>query len=167
MALEAACAGAEEYKGLVHTLTHEAAHIYDYFAHVTPFVEQALAAASDTSEDKDFTRGFWEAYSKTATGYSIPRRAETAAYGLGKKLPLSAALEQYKALAKTPFFSFYGSGSWAEDFAEAAAWTWLGRKLGISYSVSISAPGGEGIVFKPGAAMTSKGRENAIGDALE
>ena len=165
--LRSDCAGGEGYKGLVHTLTHEAAHIYDYFQHATPFVQPMLASPSDTPAAKDFTRGIWASYAQAASAYAIPRLGEIAPYGLGKRLPLSLALEQYSALAKTPFSSMYGAGSWAEDFAETAAWTWLREKLGIAYSVAISRPGAEEIRFTEGEARTSMARADALGDILD
>jgi hypothetical protein len=163
--LRSSCTG--EYRGLAHTLTHEAAHIYDYVRHATPYVDPATAGSSGGPESKDFTRGVWEGYSKPAASYAIPKREELAAYGLGKRLPLSLAPEQYAALARTPFASLYASGSWAEDFAEAAAWTWLGERLGVEYSVSISRGGREELRFQPGASATSKAREDALRDILD
>ena len=148
--LRSACEGGEKYKGLIQTLTHESAHIYDYFEHATPFVERHLAAASDSAASKDFTHGMWAGYFTPEPAYAIPERSETAFYGLGKKLPLSVARAQYAALAKTPFDSLYGAGSWAEDFAEAAAWTWLSERLGIEYSVAVLRGGREAERFAPG-----------------
>jgi hypothetical protein len=165
--LRVSCAGGEGYKGLIHTLTHEAAHIYDFSVRVTPFVEPLLATSSDKSEDKDFTRGFWEGYSKQAAAYSIPNRERFSFYGLGEKLPLPVAAEQYEALARTPFASMYGAASWAEDFAEAAAWTWLRDELGIAYSVVVRIPGKRELVFEPGKAKTSMAREDAIRAVLD
>ena len=151
--MRSSCTGAKDYRGLLQTLTHEAAHVYDYVHHVTPFVEPALGRFPDrtivAAEDCGFTRGAWEDYAKSLATYAIPRRAETASYGLGPKQPLSVALDQYRALAKTPFASFYGSGSWAEDFAEAATWTYLRDKLGIGYEVTILRGGARSCAFLP------------------
>ena len=160
--LRSACAGGEKYKGLIQTLTHESAHIYDYFEHATPFVERHLAAASDSAASKDFTNGMWAGYFTPEQAYAIPERNETAFYGLGKKLPLSVAQAQYAALAKTPFDSLYGAGSWAEDFAEAAAWTWLGERLGIEYSVAVLRGGREALRFSPGQVPGSAERRATL-----
>jgi len=160
-------AGGENYKGLLHTLTHEAAHIYDYIEHVTPFVERHLAAPGDSPEAKEFTRGIWAAYSVPAAAYAIPRLTETAAYGLGKALPRSIAAEQYAALAKTPFASLYGAGSWAEDFAEAATWAWLGKEDGIKYSVTVMRGERELATFAPGLGPTTQARQAALSVVLE
>jgi hypothetical protein len=163
--LRSSCSG--DYKGLVHTLTHEAAHIYDYFEGATPYVEAALAPASASAESRDFTKGIWTAYSSPAAAYSIPRLSELSAYGLGKKLPLSAAEGQYAALAKTPFASLYGASSWAEDFAESVAWAWLGKRLGISYEVGILRGGREELRFSPGQGSASDARKSAVSRALD
>jgi hypothetical protein len=163
--LRSVCTG--NYKGLIHTLTHEAAHLYDYAEHATPYTEAQLASAAATAATKDFTRGVWTDYSTPVPSYAIPRRSEIASYGLGKRLPLSLAAEQYAALAKTPFASLYGSGSWAEDFAEAAAWTHLANKLGIRYSVVVLRGGNEELLFLPGKTRASAARDAAIRSALE
>jgi hypothetical protein len=173
VSLASACPGGENYFGLIHTLTHEAAHIYDYVNRATPFVEPALArlalGASDPAPkaaDSTFARGVWEGYSKPVAAYAIPRRSETAAYGLGTALPVSVAGDQYRALASTPFASFYGSGSWAEDFAEAATWTYLKKKLGIRYEVAVLRGGKEELRFRPDASRWSEERKAAIEKAI-
>jgi hypothetical protein len=154
--------GGGAYKGLIQTLTHEAAHLYDYVEHATPYVEPHLASPSDGPSSKDFTRGAWAGYSRPEPAFSIPRLAETAAYGLGKRLPISVAAEQYAALAKTPYASLYGAGSWAEDFAESSAWTWLDERLGIAYSVSVLRGGTEIARFAPGLGPASDARKASL-----
>ena len=163
--LRSICTG--NYMGLIHTLTHEAAHLYDYAEHATPFAETDLASAAATAATKDFTCGTWTDYSTPVPSYAIPRRSEIASYGLGKRLPISLALVQYAALAKTPFASLYGSGSWAEDFAEAATWKHLENKLGIKYSVVVLRGGHEELRFLPGKIRASAVRDAAIRSALE
>jgi hypothetical protein len=167
IALASACPGGEKYRGLIHTLCHEAAHIYDYRAHVTPFVERALARASDSSGESGFTRSIWKSYAEPVAAFSIPDREALAPYGLGKALPLSAALAQYAALARTPFYSLYGSASWAEDFAEAAAWTHLREKLGVGYEVDLSRSGVEAARFVPGLVPGGAARSAALRAALD
>ena len=168
--LRSSCTGAKDYRGLLQTLTHEAAHVYDYVHHVTPFVEPALGRYPDrtivAAGDCGFTRGVWEGYAKPNSAYAIPRRAETASYGLGPKLPLSVALDQYRALEKTPFASFYGSGSWAEDFAEAATWTYLRDQFGIGYKVALLRGGREELRFSADASRWSEARSRVIRESL-
>jgi hypothetical protein len=163
--LRSTCSGS--FMGLAHTLTHEAAHVYDYAELVTPFVEPNLAPPATTAAGKDFTRGVWEGYAKPIPAYAIPGRDMVAPYGLGPKLPLSAALGHYRALARTPFTSLYGSGSWAEDFAEAAAWEWLGKKLGLRYQVTLTEGGRETLRFSPGATPRPEASRAAVEAALE
>jgi hypothetical protein len=165
--LKSACAGGEKYRGLLHTLTHEAAHIFDYSEAVTPYVERHLALASEDASTKDFTRGIWESYAKPISAYAIPDRDRLAPYGLGKSLPLSVAVGQYKALAKTPFASLYGASCWAEDFAETAAWTWLKRRLGIAYEVRVLRSGREEVRFSPPGAEAPAARAAALSSVLD
>jgi len=165
--LVVSCPGGEKYRGLIHTLTHEAAHIYDYVNDATPYVETHLARGTETGADKDFTRSIWKSYALPLAAYAIPDREKLASYGLGPALPLSTALPQYAALAKTPFHSLYGSASWAEDFAEAAAWTYLREKLGIDYEVSLLRSGREAAFFVPGRVPGSDARQAALRGALD
>jgi hypothetical protein len=173
VSLISTCPGGEKYLGLIHTLTHEAAHIYDYANRATPFVEPALerfglgaSTATPGPADSAFARGIWIGYSKPVAAYTIPRRAETSAYGLGAALPVSVALDQYRALAVTPFASFYGSGSWAEDFAEAATWTYMRERLGIRYEVAVLRGGAVELRFAPDASRWSEERKAAVAQAL-
>jgi hypothetical protein len=166
LSLKSTCPGSSSCKGLLHTLTHEAAHIYDFANHATPYVEKHLATEA-AATDKAFTAGIWESYAKPIAAYAIPDRERLAPYGLGKALPLSAAIAQYKALAATPFYSLYGSASWAEDFAEAATWTWLGEKLGIGYEVEALKDGAVVASFRPDIGRSAVGRQAAIREALE
>jgi len=165
--LVSSCPGGEKYRGLIHTLTHEAAHIYDYVNGATPYVEPHLARGSATADVKGFTRSIWKSYAQPIAGYSIPDREKLAPYGLGPALPLSTALPQYAALAKTPFYSLYGSASWAEDFAEAAAWTHLRDKLGIGYEVSLRRSGREEARFIPGLVPGTEARQAALRGVLD
>lgn len=165
--LVSSCPGGEKYRGLIHTLTHEAAHIYDYANSATPFVEKLLAQGSATADSKDFTRSAWKSYAQPTAAYAIPDREKLAPYGLGPALPLSTALSQYAALAKTPFYSLYGSASWAEDFAEAAAWTHLRDKLGIGYEVSLLRSGREEARFIPGQAPGADARRAVLRGVLD
>jgi hypothetical protein len=164
--LVSSCPGGEEYRGLIHTLSHEAAHIFDYVNGITPFVEPHLARGPEAAADKGFTRSIWKSYAEPQAAYSIPEREKLAPYGLGAALPLSTALAEYAALAKTPFYSLYGSASWAEDFAEAAAWTHLRGKLGIGYEVSIRRSGREELRFAPGLVPGTEARQAAMRGVL-
>jgi hypothetical protein len=166
--LRSSCPGGEGYPGLLHTLVHESAHAYDYVHHATPYIMPVFSGAPKAlaPDGLDFTRGVWTEYAKPIPAYAIPRRAQSAAYGLGPTLPLSVALDQYRALVATPFASFYGSGSWAEDFAEAAAWTYLREKLSIGYEVVIMRGGTEALRFSPSESRWSEGRKAAVSKAF-
>ena len=165
--LVSSCPGGEKYRGLIHTLCHEGAHIYDYGKGITPYVEPHLERGMETAADKDFTAAVWKSYAKPLPAYSIPEREKLSPYGLGAALPLSTALAQYAALAKTPFYSLYGSASWAEDFAEAAAWTHLREKLGIRYEVALRKSGREEARFVPGMIPGTVARMAALRGALD
>jgi hypothetical protein len=165
--LVSSCPGGEKYRGLIHTLSHEAAHIFDYVNGITPYVEPHLARGPEAAADKDFTTSVWKSYAQPLPAYSIPEREKLAPYGLGAALPLSTALAQYAALAKTPFYSLYGSASWSEDFAEAAAWTHLREKLGIRYEVALRKSGREEARFVPGLVPGTEARRAALRGVLD
>lgn len=168
--IRTSCPGAEGYKGLLHTLAHEAAHLYDYQHGATPYVERSLAAAGSSAQsakDRPFSSGVWESYAKPIAAYSIPELSRLAPYGLGPSLPLATAAAQYEALGSTPFASLYGAASWAEDFAEAAAWSWLRERLGITYEVDIEKGGAVVASFRRGTLEGPSARRAATEEALK
>lgn len=158
------CTG--DYRALIHTLVHESAHIYDYDLHATPFVEPVVAQGDTSPSGKAFTKGVWENYATSEKRYAIPGIDRITFYELGKKLPLSEALDQYRALARTPFASLYGSTCWVEDFAEAAAWTWLKERFGVGYSVRLLKGGRDIFAFSPGRVSGQDGSLVERGEAL-
>ena len=94
------------HKALLHTLIHEASHVYDYFHSI----KQA------DNEEKYPAHGL-----------------EISFYGLGETTGKENALTMYSILKNSPFSSLYGSASWQEDFAEAFTWYYLQKQFGINY----------------------------------
>ena len=142
----AGCTG--DYAALIHTLLHEASHVFDYYYHVTPFVEPGLHHRN-TVLKTGFTETIWETYNLPVEKYDFPRRGELSAYGLGPAQRKSLAPDIYRSLSKTPFASVYGSRNWAEDFAEAFTWYYLGKYLNCSYRVSIINGEDDTFVYEP------------------
>jgi hypothetical protein len=127
----------EGYYGLLHTLTHEACHIYDYFQSVTNGFN--LKSGGYT----DFSRKVWKKFDEPASGDEFIDRKKLTVYGLGAALPFETAVAQYRALQNSVFPSIYGSMNVLEDFAETFTWAYLSRVYGISYEVVISKFGNE------------------------
>ena len=142
-------ASANNYRGLIQTLVHEASHIYDYYYHVTPYVEPFFRQG-ETSISKTFTRGVWQDYRVPAPGLDFLRPTKFSGYGLNGKIDRSEAVGLYSQLGRSPFSSLYGALSWAEDFAETFTWYYLQAKLGISYQVTVVKGGKTVAEFAPG-----------------
>lgn len=137
------------YMGLLHTLIHEASHIYDYYNHVTPYVEREIMLVNNMKENTEFTEDIWREHSAPVDKYNFKGRDSIYPYGLGKSVNIAESVELYQNLNWTPFSSLYASKNWSEDFAELFTWYYLSRKLKINYTVKIVKNGDEIVIFSP------------------
>ncbi|MBI4802156.1 MAG: hypothetical protein HY796_06495 [Elusimicrobia bacterium] len=143
----------KKYKGLAYALFHEGSHAVDYIYRVTPFVEPDFPERYRPPVPRSgnvFTRA-WRNYSLPKPENDYRLRGKITFYGLGggPKLAFSEAPELYRGLAGSPFVSLYGSKSWAEDFAELAAFDMITRTLGQPYKITLSVPVARPLVFEP------------------
>jgi len=138
----------KKYPALLHTMVHEASHIYDFYYHITPYVDPDLKDRSVYKRSK-FTSEVWDDYYKPVIKYRYPGSLKLSFYGLGKPVSKSEAVAIYRKINTTPFSSVYGSTSWAEDFAETFTWYYLYKKFGIKYSVIVSVDGIDKVIFTP------------------
>ena len=130
-----------------YALSHEAAHLFDYVRHVTPFVEPSLPLAKGQTPnpvDHPFTREIWQEYRKPVAGADFTQRAALRFFGLqAAALGWGDLPATYDALLASPFVSLYGSQSWAEDWAELFTWWRLaeaGGQLRIELLDAAGAP---------------------------
>ncbi len=135
------------HPALIHTLVHEASHIYDFYYHVTPYIAYYLVKPGDKMTT-DFISNVWKDYQKPVDSADFTGRGNLSSYGLGKKLDISHSKVMYRDLNKTPFSSLYGSSSWVEDFAETFTWYYLNRNFNIQYKVVVTDNDG-GVIFSP------------------
>jgi len=145
------------HPGLLQTLVHESSHIYDYYYHVTPYVEKWLQKPGDKNVT-EFVSGVWKDYKLPVEQADFPYRIKVSSYGLGEKIDIALAADLYRNLGKTPFSSLYGSSSWAEDFAETFTWYYLNKKFGIRYKVTVSSEGYDPVIFTPAENKTVTAR---------
>ena len=76
----------------------------------------------------------WQAYGRPLPADDFPARAKLHFYGFGApELDAAEAPAACAQLAASPFTSFYGSRSWAEDAAELFVARHLTRDLGRPY----------------------------------
>jgi hypothetical protein len=143
--ISAKCGG--DYYALLSVLLHEASHIYDYYHRVTPYTEPVFNDGSVVTTC--FVDGIWAGYNTPLAIYNFNHRDELNAYGFGYTLDRIRALDIYKDLKNTPFVSIYGSGTWAEDFAEAFTWAYLKEKFDVTYTVEISVNDEIMLTFSP------------------
>jgi hypothetical protein len=146
----------DSYRGILHTLTHESYHAYDYIHKVTPYVEKAVSDGN--RKLTPFVKGVWRSYSVPNSEYDFPSRTRVSAYGFGKKLNSAEIPSIYKSLSATPFASLYGTSCWAEDFAETCAWNYLRGKYSIVYRVNILFGGEKKGTFSPADKSDSMNR---------
>jgi len=154
-------------KGALHTLTHEAAHIYDYVRRATPYTEPSLVELGFSDiEQTDFTAAVWQSYRQVHAEHDFSQRSSITSYGLGKLLPNTALPEVFQALSTTSFASLYGSSNWAEDFAEMAAWLHIRQQYGLEYRIQIYRHDELIAEYSPLDNMRQAKRQELVGDLL-
>jgi hypothetical protein len=124
------------YYALIHTLFHEASHIYDFYNFVTPYTEEFLKT-DKTIFPTDFIKDIWNDYNKPVDGYDFINRENISFYDLGDRVNNNFAIDIYKALSESPFTSIYCSKTWAEDFAETFTWYYLKEYFDIDYITTL------------------------------
>ena len=105
--------------GIVYTVTHESAHAFDYVRSVTPFTEPHYYEVLHSSLPVKIGWDVWANYTLPVPEADYPLRAKLHFYGFGApELDPSQAAQLCAQWSASPFASFYGSRSWAEDLAE-------------------------------------------------
>jgi hypothetical protein len=154
------------YFALIHTLVHEASHIYDYYNHVTPFTEKNLRN-SETKFPTDFIEGIWVDYDEPVEKYNYEKRKDISFYGLGDKIDKGYAADIFTSLKNTPFNSLYGSKTWAEDFAESFTWYYLNKRYNINYTTRLMENGKTLLFYNPNENGLVKERDKIFEEILE
>jgi len=125
--------GVPEIPALTYALLHETAHIIDFETYQTPFVDPFMQQYLHISNTETlFTENVWQAYSQPLITFEFSERKHLNAYHLtiqrdyinNNKLP-----EIFTHLKQTPFVTLYASLTWAEDYADFAAFSYL-EKMG-------------------------------------
>ena len=110
-------------------LLHETAHIIDFEKRITPIVDPLIDQYKPINlTPTPFTQNIWQDYAQPTQNYDVPYRNKLNAYQLrvkrgvidNQKLP-----EIFASLTKRPFVSLYACLSWAEDYADFAAFYYL------------------------------------------
>lgn len=107
---------------LTYVLLHEATHV----------VDQVLGLTADA--DGPVRKALWIGSRDLAEPYASSLAAKTRFRG-SSRIPVHQAANYYRALARTPFVSFYATAAASEDLAELAAWRQLsrhGQKLSVT-----------------------------------
>jgi len=114
---------------LTYALLHETAHIIDFEKRYTPIVDPLIRQYRDVpSTPTAFTQAIWSNYSQPKAAYDFPYRDKLNAYHLSVKrgyISNTKLPEIFKSLSQRPFVSLYASLSWAEDYADFAAFHYL------------------------------------------
>ena len=154
------------YHALIHTLLHEASHVYDYYNNVTPFTEDFLKN-SRTKFQTEFIKNVWNDYDEPIAEYNYENRKRISFYGLGEKIDIRYAVNFFAALEKTPFNSLYGSKTWAEDFAESFAWYYLNKYCDIKYVTLLMKNESVLINYDPNNSELVKGRYKILEEIIK
>lgn len=118
--------------GILYSIAHEAAHAFDYVHSVTPYTDAGVYDASPPGAKTDKKWDVWAGYSEPKAAADYPLRVKLRFYGFGEpELEPAQAAELCSQWAASPFASFYGSRSWAEDFAELFVLRHLTQDLGL------------------------------------
>lgn len=121
-----------EYKGLLHTLLHEACHIYDYHNHVTPYTEPNL---KETGVAVTPFVSVWDDYYKPVAKFRNRKVKGVNYWGFGKQTSISNMIKLIDYLQSSPFSSIYGAKNWADDYAETFTFIYLKEKFNIEYEL--------------------------------
>ena len=137
-----------KYNALIHTLLHEASHVYDFYNFVTPYTEKFLENKK-TIFPTEFVKGIWNDFDEPNKDFNFRNREKISFYGQGEKIDKMYAIELYDSLNNTPFSSLYASKTWAEDFAENFTWYYLKNYCETDYNVEIIERGKLIISYNP------------------
>lgn len=91
---------------IIYVLIHEATHIVDAVLNITPHIDDIDRPVPPTP----FTADVWYKMNEPQENSTNPL-LETTRFRSGKLLPISSALEVYRALQETPFASLYSMAS--------------------------------------------------------
>lgn len=110
---------AGDWSGIFYSVAHESAHAFDFVKNVTPYTDPGIYEARNPGASAAWRWDAWAEYAKPEPRADYPLRTKLHFYGFGEpELDASQAAELCSQWAGTPFASFYGSLSWAEDLAE-------------------------------------------------
>lgn len=119
---------------VLYVLTHESVHVLDISNRAGKEGPPQLFANSPPDL---LVQGIWESARVKVPAYQSPL-FQLSWFGSGKQPSLATAEPIYRALARTPFVSLYGSSTWYEDVAELVTCYYLTQILKQPYRVVIS-----------------------------
>lgn len=121
--------GLEGVSALQYILWHESAHLIDFETQQTPINDALLRQHFGFNKTTTpFAKGVWTPADKEAArplpAFDFTARSSINPYHMNLNRPQmeNAALKQaFEAWSQTPFVTIYASTSWAEDYADFAA----------------------------------------------
>lgn len=122
----------DDYKGLLHVLLHETAHVYDYVNQITPYMD-----FFDGQKKSDSVYyNFWANKYQPVKKYNHKDLSAFSYYYFGNQIPLKNAKGLINYLSKTPFSTLYGAKNFQDDFAETVTFYYLKKVFGINYKIT-------------------------------
>jgi hypothetical protein len=83
--------------------------------------------------------------------------------GGGPSIPITEVVEVYRALEAFPIVSLYGTKSWAEDFAEMAAFLYLTENMQLDYRITVWQEGVPVYTLEPMSSPLVQERADILG----
>lgn len=118
---------------IIYVMLHESVHIVDGSTRSTITAAPRISPATSAVQ---LTSGIWNDAHTIGTAYRSPLFDDTC-FRTGKPVPIKKAEDTYRALARTPFASLYGTSNWYDDVAELVTWYHLTQKLHQPYRITI------------------------------
>lgn len=116
--------------GFLHTLVHEACHVYDYAHSVTGTPEGELSALSRES---------WKDLMTARPESDFPSRTKLHFYDFEAKakVPIQDLVLGFDAFTAAGFASLYGSGNAMDDFAETLTYVLLDQEFSVRLTLEV------------------------------
>jgi hypothetical protein len=134
--------------GILYSVAHESAHVFDYVVGLTPYTHHTVARA--LSRPINVSWDAWSSYERPWWENDFPTRSRLRFYNFRPpELKPDKAPQVYRQFSRSPFASLYGSVNWADDIADLFVFHHITSTLGRPYRIRVGGPNGFETVLEP------------------